>query len=255
MSCKPTKDVEEFYFFEEKGEIIYLNFEEEKKPIIIIIPSLYNSILTSNTFNNLAKNARVAVLMFPNYNNVLRLQQTDKLEYRLTYYTNAISNIIETYGPISKIISEGDNSNLSILIGANFKNPKLTFINSWYPNIKEIIIDKVYNNPSSQTDSLLSYLHFSDRSTIDVLIGQDLNKGVDNKYGYFTLSNWKDFLTYENNDLIKNYPNTLDWIYTNNTGLVTKNEVEKLKTSLSKRANTQLFTLKEFYKNKNIFSN
>lgn len=254
-SCKSTKETQFFYYHQEEGKAYFYNARSKHKPLLVIIPSIYNSLFTDEYISTLSKKNRLVVIHFLSSTNTTRLQHIDGIENRLNYYNTVLSSL-ETQHTISTLIAEGMNANLAIQLGFNFNKPDLILINSWHPTLRERLTTNCYIKQDNSCDSLLHYLSFSERVQVDSLLTSlSTMSSTDNIYGNHTLGKWRQFMNYTSEDILTMYPSNPKWIYTTNSGLLSKNEYTTLKNSRSKRNNVYLLSKKEFLKKQSLFSN
>jgi len=255
ISCKTTKTSEYLDYEKESGLIEYYNIHNKSKPLVIIIPSVFNSIISINQIENLAKKNRVVIVHFLSHNDLTRVHQIDGLTNRLNYYSTALSKLLTSEKETPTVIAEGLNATISIQLGLNFNQPKLILINAWYPTMQEILGVNCYAKQDNSCDSLLNYLSFSSHDVADNLLSALQDNGIDNIYGNYTLQAWKEFMQIDSDDLLINYKSNLQWVYTTNTGLLSTAQLKEIEKSHSKRNNTQLLSLRAFYKKNNLLSN
>ena len=255
VSCKTTKTSEYFEYEKENGLLEYYNSSNKSKPLIVVLPAVFNSILTTNQIETLAKKNRVVVVHFLSEKDKTRVHQIDGLTNRLNYYSTVLTKLLAEEKEKPIIIAEGINATITVQLGLNFNQPELILINAWYPTMQEILGVTCYANQDNGCDSLINYLSFSSITVANDLLSAVQDNGVDNLYGNYTLQTWKEFLLYDCDDLLVNYNTPLKWIYTNNTGLIYASKAKELEKSHGKRKNTQLLSLNAFIKKNNLLSN
>lgn len=251
-SCKTEKETTFFDYKGDKGELEFYNTSKKDKPLIVIIPAVYNSELTGDVLSNLISKNRVVVVNFLSHRDLTRVQQLDKLENRLTYYSDVLNSLNVDSNSI--LIAEGLNSILALQLGLNYNQPKLWLVNAWYPSIKEVLSTSCYVGKEAQCDSLLSYLNISSRQDADELLASFFENIPDKQYGYFIRSTWAEVIDLNSRPLLEKYNKPISWIYTNNAGLIDETEFLKLKESTGKRKDVEYLSVKDFSKYKFDFS-
>jgi len=255
ISCKTEKVTQSFFYQNEEGKADFYNAKNKQKPLLVIIPAIYNSLITDDYISTLSKKNRVVVIHYLSSTNTTRVRHLDGLDNRLNYYNTVLSNI-QVESTINTLVAEGMNANIALQLGYNFNKPNLVLLNSWHPNLRERLTTTCYSLQDFSCDSLLNYLSFTDRFQVDNLIADLSNKSsTDNLYGNYTLGIWRDFMNYTNEELLKMYPTNPRWIYTSNSGLLSKNEYLQLLESNGKRKDVYLLSKKEFIKKQSLFSN
>ena len=254
FSCKTVKETKSYYYQNEEGFADFYNANNIKKPLLVIIPEVFNSLITEDFVVNLSKKNRVVVIHYLSSTNTTRVRLIDGLQNRLNYYNTVLSNL--ELDSNSTIVAEGVNANLAIQLGYNFNKPKLVLLNSWYPDLKEKLTTSCYSLQDNSCDSLLNYLSFTDRSQVDALLNGLTDKNsTDNLYGNYTLGVWRNFMSYNNSQLLKMYPSNPRWVYTTNSGLLSEKDKQYLLNSNGKRKDVYLISKKEFLKKYNVLSN
>lgn len=253
-SCKPTKSVSQIELNKDKGEIVYYNIDKTHQPLVIVVPSVHQSLITEELLSLLYKKNRVAVIYFLEYQNKGRVHQIDNINRRVNYYSDAIHEISTLHGKAETVITEGLNSSVLIRILENEPAENLTCINAWFPSIKQLLISNCYSQTTANCDSLLSYLGFNSIESMNDVFN-DIESKKDNLYGNYLTKMWEEIVDLNVSDNFLNYPGNTKWIYTTNTGLISVTDVEKIKSSNGTRKKILVLSKKEFYKNKDWFNN
>ena len=247
LACVPTQTINQIDYLGEKGQVEYYNINHEDWPLAVVIPSVFNSLLDQSKINQLAKGRRLVVISFLSANDKNRVLQVDGMERRITYYSDVISQTEIAYGSVQYLLAEGLNATAGAKIITSFSFDEAVFLNAWKPSIKMQLITNCYASPSTQCDSLSKYLNIGGRESLDGLL-QDVETGIDRLYGNYTMRMWQQMIDYRVDDFLPAKKCPVHWIYTSNTGLITK---EKASAS----QNVDLYSLKEFKKVRDLFNN
>ncbi len=242
VGCKSLKKTLEFEYQAEKGRLDLYNENHTNKPLVVVIPDVYNSIITEAHITQLAKKNRVLVVYYLASQDKIRLQQIDGLQNRTNYYSSALNSVLTDSEQPSTVIAEGINATIAINLGLNYRQPALVLVNAWHPSMRNIITSTCYAAHTNVCDSLLNYLEFTDRLEADKMLTALKEHGVDKQYGLFTLQVWEDFIDLNSAVLLLNYKSSVRWIYTTNTGLPA-------------HAKAELFSKKGFLKKSTVLSN
>ena len=189
----------------------------------------------------------MVVIHFLSADDRVRVMQIDGMDRRITYYTDVINQTELTYGSIQYLIAEGLNATAGTKIITNIKFEQAVFINAWKPSIKMQLIAHCYASPNAQCDSLTQYLNIGGRESVNGLL-QDADTGLDRLYGNYTMRMWQQIFDTQIDSFLKSKKCSVHWVYTSNTGLITKEKANAYK-------NVDLYSLKEFKKLKDLFNN
>lgn len=247
FGCSSTQTIKQISYLGEPAQVEYINMEKQKLPLMVVIPAVYNSLLDQNVLKKLAKGHRLVVIHYISAQDRARAIQVDKLNTRINYYSDIVNQTKAVYGQVDFVVGEGLNASVSARLLANFSFKHAWFINAWKPSLKMQMLNLCFTDPNAQCDSLLSYLKIGSTQNLTALLN-NVDSGIDQLIGNYTTYMWQDIIDYRITESLVNNTVPIHWIYTNNTGLITKQQADA-------NARIDLYTVEDFKRAKNLFNN
>jgi hypothetical protein len=231
--------------------ITYRFTNRTNKPLIILLPEAQYSLFNDEFLTKLGKNYFVVTIPVPDENNSVRQIQTDGLNKRKHYYSEAIAHIEEKYHQkTTAIIAEDFNSLIVFDIATAHKIEQTIILNGFYPDLHQALATSYFSQNTTNQQKLISHFRLIDHEEMASLIQHAYRSGPDKQYGVHVSTFWEEAFSLSSSQSMNTYRGRCVWVTTAESGIL--NTVSEKDNSPEREIKVKLIQQNELYNHPEI---